>query len=177
MGEVMTGKSGDLDYAGFLALLAGNAGLRERLTAGEQLQIETPFVYPGRREPVTASLVLAPVPDDQLPDERPPGTAMIRISDGGGLIKCLADQGMDLEVDMVLSRTVFHAVRQLQDAGITKGQVHLDVPVDKVAEGLWRFLQLISEVAGLRHAKYKDALLQLERRRTSESGSVGWRPT
>ncbi|MCE5255050.1 MAG: hypothetical protein LLG45_12755 [Actinomycetia bacterium] len=166
----MTVEPRDLSYSELLALLAGDVDLRLLLTAGERFRVETPFFYPGRHEPVVA--YLAPAPQSG----RPP-IKSVRISDGGGLIEYLADQGMDLEVDMVLSKTVFHAVRQVEGAGIAGGQVYLDSTPDKVGTGLWRFLQLVIEVTGLRHAKYKDALLQLERRQGPDSAKAGWRPT
>jgi hypothetical protein len=84
---------------------------------------------------------------------------------------------MELEVDMVMSRTVFHAVRQLEGGGISHGQVYLDSTAGKAGEDLWRFLQIVAEVIGLRHAKYKDALVQLEKRRETEQGVSKWRPT
>jgi hypothetical protein len=84
---------------------------------------------------------------------------------------------MELEIDMILSRTVFHAVRQLEGAGISGGHVYLDVKAEEIGAGLWHFLQLVAEILGLRHAKYKDALTQLERRRDAEAGITGWRPT
>jgi hypothetical protein len=39
---------------------------------------------------------------------------------------------------------------------------------------MWRFLQLINEVLGLRHCKYKDALLQLSRRGATSPDTPGW---
>jgi hypothetical protein len=84
---------------------------------------------------------------------------------------------MELEIDMILSRTVFHAVRQLDGAGISTGQVYLDSPVESLATNLWHFLQLLAEVLGLRHSKYKDALTQLGRRLDAEARTIGWRPT
>lgn len=167
----MTTESRDLSYKELLALLAGDAGLQSQLTAGERLRVETPFVYPGRREPVIVHLALAPESSE------PPPIPLVRISDGGGLLKCLAAQGMELEVDMILSKTVFHAVKQLGGAGIMGGQVYLDSAADEIGIGVWRFLQLVAEVVGLRHAKYKDALVQLERRRGADSDPGGWRPT
>jgi hypothetical protein len=107
----------------------------------------------------------------------PPPPGAIRISDGGGLIKCLAEQGMELEIDMILSKTVFHAVRQQEGAGIASSQVYLDSTADTVGDDFWRFLQVVAEVIGLRHGKYKDALTQFERRKDADEGKLGWRPT
>lgn len=161
----MTTEFHDLSYQGLSALLAGDPGLLGRLTAGERLRAVTPFLYPGRQGPVVVHLGLVPE------------SAAVRMSDGGDLVKCLAEQGMELEIDMILSRTVFHAVAQLEGAGISGGQVFLDTKVEEVGTGLWHFLQLLAEILGLRHAKYKDALTQLERRRDAEAGITGWRPT
>ncbi len=170
----MPGKSHVLSHPELLALLADDAQLRERLLAGERLEAQTPFSYPGRLGPVRVYLKTCP-PRADSPDPPPP--LLIRISDGGGLIKSLAEQGMEVEVDMVLSKTVFHAVAQHEGAGIVGGQVYVDSPAETVGAGLWRFFQLIGEIIGLRHAKYKDALVQLERRRDAETDALGWRPT
>ncbi len=195
----MTVGSHDLGHQGLLALLAGDPDLLARLAAGELFRIATPFSYPGRMGPVIVHMGPAPESDSgsdeteaarsETASEKPatppaaatPATSKesprVRISDGGDLVKCLAEQGMELEIDMILSRTVFHAVRQLDGAGISMGHVYLDSGVDAVATNIWRFLQLLAEVLGLRHAKYKDALTQLERRRDAEANAIGWRPT
>jgi hypothetical protein len=65
---------------------------------------------------------------------------------------------------MVLSKTVFHAVKETEGGIVSGGQVCLDSTVGRVPADLWRFLQLIAEIIGLRHSKYKDALLRLSRR-------------
>ncbi|NLE10831.1 MAG: hypothetical protein GX630_04940 [Actinobacteria bacterium] len=128
------------------------------------------------------------VPPEGAPPERgparpaqeppaPPPPDAIRITDSGGLLKYLPEQGMELEVDMVMSRTVFHAVRQWEGGGIARGQVYLDSTAGSVTQDLWQFLQLVAEVIGLRHSKYKDALVQLEKRRETEQGVSKWRPT
>lgn len=166
----MAAEPRELTYPQLLALLGGDVDLRLLITAGERFRIETPFAYPGRQDPIVVHL--APTPDSG----RPP-VKSVRISDGGGLIGYLADQGMDLAIDMVLSKTVFHAVKQTEGAGILGSEVYLDAAPDKVGNAIWRFLQLVAEVIGLRHAKYKDALLQLERRRAHEPGMGGWRPS
>jgi hypothetical protein len=101
----------------------------------------------------------------------------LRISDGGLLVKTLASQGMELEVDMIMSKTVFHAVRQQPGAGLKGSEVYIDTSADTVHLDLWRFLQLIAEVIGLQHGKYKDALIQLEKRKDADAGKLGWRPT
>ena len=192
----MTIGAHDLDHKGLLALLAGDPGLLARLTAGERIRVATPFSYPGRMGPVIVHLgpapessagsdaTEAPGPETATEKQASPPTAAtskesprVRISDGGDLVKSLAEQGMELEIDMILSRTVFHAVRQLDGAGIATGHVYLDSEVEAVATNIWRFLQLLAEVLGLRHAKYKDALTQLERRRDAEANAIGWRPT
>ncbi len=188
----------------FLALLWGDPYLKGRLASGERMQIESPFVYPARVGPVM--LYLGPRPPVDLdaapeldpaemtletefdeapglvaratpapPEPPPPGA--IRIDDGGLLVKTLALQGMELEVDMIMSKTVFHAVRQQEGAGLKGSVVYLDSSADTVDTDIWRFLQVAAEVIGLRHGKYKDALIQLEKRKDAEAGILGWRPT
>ena len=39
---------------------------------------------------------------------------------------------------------------------------------------LWRFLQLMAELVGLRHSKYKDALLHMSRRGEQEPDLINW---
>jgi hypothetical protein len=197
----MTTKVHDLSRAQLFALLEGDSGLRERMAAGELFRAETPFRYPGRQGMVIISIGPRPEPEaepepdaaemdvDELDEAEPvpvraatvppapPPADAIRISDCGGLVKYLAEQGMELEVDMVMSRTVFHAVRQWEGGGIAGSQVYLDSTAEKAGEDLWRFLQIVGEIIGLRHSKYKDALVQLERRREAETGIAGWRPT
>jgi hypothetical protein len=196
----MTTYSHDLSHQELLALLAGDPDLLAHVTAGEGIRAATPFLYPGRMGPIILHLGLAPMPGlssgptemapleatSEVPEAASPIPAAqakqpegprVRISDGGDLVKCLAEQGMELEIDMILSRTVFHAVRQLDGAGISTGHVYLDSEVEAVAANIWRFLQLLAEVLGLRHSKYKDALTQLERRRDADANAIGWRPT
>ena len=202
----MAEKVHNLSRLQFLALLAGDKGLKERLAAGERMRVETPFVYPGRIGPVIVYLgprpelepeaapeqlqddpeeiametvdlpemrAATPAPTPQLPP--PPGA--IRIGDGGLLVKMLGQQGMELEVDMIMSKTVFHAVRQQEGAGLKGSEVYLDSTAQTVDADLWRFLQVVAEIIGLRHGKYKDALIQLEKRKDADAGILGWRPT
>ena len=202
----MTDNVHDLTRAQFLALLCGDKQLKQRLASGEHMRVETPFLYPGRQGPVLVFLGPRPEPEPGLPPElvpdvdeeelalegagtvtarratvrapsAPPPPGAIRISDGGLLVKCLAQQGMELEVDMVMSKTVFHAVRQQEGAGIKGREVYLDSAADVVDVDLWRFFQIVAEVIGLRHGKYKDALIQLEKRKDADAGVMGWRPT
>ena len=200
----MAGESLVLSYQGLLALLAGDAKLRARLLAGDRFQAKTPLTYPGRLGPVVAYVGLAPAESadpgysaapvlratldssagfdrepasPEPPPAEPSADSMIRISDGGGLIKCLSEQGMDLEIDMIMSKTVFHAVKEHEGAGIAAGHVYVDAPPEEIGAGFWRFIQLLGEVMGLRHAKYKDALVQLERRRDADSDTLSWRPS
>ena len=91
-------------------------------------------------------------------------------------MKTLSLLGMELEVDMIMSKTVFHAVRQQEGAGLKGSVVYLDSSADIVDADIWRFLQMAAEVIGLRHGKYKDALIQLEKRKDVEAGILGWRP-
>lgn len=142
----------------FLALLGGNPVLLKRLESGERLRVATPFGYPGRYGPVAVHFT--PYRDEAGSADMP----SVRISDGGDLLKSLDQQGMDLAVDMILSKTVFHVVKEVERANLAGGQVYIDSKVDAVPADTWRLLQLIVEVIGLRHSKYKDALLRLSRR-------------
>jgi hypothetical protein len=144
-----------------IALLTGDPALGARLEGGERLRAVTPFRYPGRGGPVAVHVARVQ-----------PG-AGVRISDGGGLLRSLEEQGMDLAIDMILSKTVFHAVRQVDGAGISGGQVFLDSEVTKLSVDVWRFLQVVLEIIGLRHSKYKDALIRLSRRQEGPD-LVGW---
>jgi hypothetical protein len=192
-----------LSYQGLLALMADEPKLRARLLAGDRFEARTPLAYPGRLGPVVVQLGLASDPASPAKAElqanldssavligegasskaaaleTPPDplVPLIRISDCGGVLKCLAEQGMELDVDMILSKTVFHAVREHEGGGIAAGQVYVDAPPEAIGAGLWRFYQVVAEVIGLRHAKYKDALVQLERRRDAGADSLSWRPT
>jgi len=154
-------------YADFLSLVSGEQRVMERLARGERLRLETPFRYPGRRGTVVLQLVPGAV-------SAASGSRLIRITDEGGLIKSLDEQGLDLSIDMVVSKTVVHAVKEVDGAGVSSGEVHLDSSLETVAADLWRFLQLIAEIIGLRHSKYKDALLQLSRRPESAPDLIGW---
>lgn len=201
----MAEKIHNLSRTQFLALLAGDKGLKARLAAGERMRIETPFTYPGRLGPVIVYLGPRPQPEPEPPADEapqgqpdeiametvdlanlravppappsPPPPGAIRISDGGMLVKMLAQQGMELEVDMIMSKTVFHAVRQQEGAGLKGSEVYLDSTAQTVDYDLWRFLQVVAEVIGLRHGKYKDALIQLEKRKDADASVLGWRPT
>jgi hypothetical protein len=156
----------DLSYSEFVALVAGDERLLARLASGERMRAQTPFRYPGRRGPVVVHLIPGAAGEA--------GPRPIRISDGGHLIKSLDEQGLDLSVDMIVSKTVFHAVRQVEGANVGSGEVYLDSTLDSVRSDLWRFLQLVVEIVGLRHSKYKDALLQLSRRQERAPDLIGW---
>ena len=156
----------DPGYVDVAGLVARGQQLRDRLVAGERLRVETPFRYPGRRGAVVVELV--PGPAEAF------GSRPVRLTDGGGLIKSLEEQGLDLAIDMVVSKTVFHAVKEVEGAGVGSGEVYLDSTSDTVAADLWRFLQLVTELIGLRHSKYKDALLQLSRRPEDAPDLIGW---
>jgi hypothetical protein len=155
-----------LDVAGFNDLVAGDQRLLARLVRGERLRATTPFRYPGRRGPVVVELTpgLAVVS----------GPRRVHISDGGGLIKSLEEQGLDLSVDMVVSKTVLHAVKEVEGARLGSGELSIDSTSDDLSADLWRFLQLTMELLGLRHSKYKDALLNLSRRSGSAPDLVNW---
>lgn len=138
-----------------LRLLAGDEEILKRLRSGESLRVATPLRYPGHHGPIV--VYLTPGPGDGDTE----GSVPVRISDGGDLIKSLDEQGMELAVDLVMSKTVFHAVRQVDGAGIAGGEVFLGSTVKALPLDVWRLLQLIAELIGLRHSKYKDALIRL----------------
>jgi hypothetical protein len=162
----------ELSYSEFVALIGGDTRLRARLIGGERLRLQTPFLYPGRRGAIVVDLIPGPSPEPDAGGA--PGTLPVRISDAGGLIKSLDEQGLDLAVDMIVSKTVFHAVKQVDGAGVSSGEVYLDSTADKVPADFWRFLQLLVEIVGLRHSKYKDALVQLSRRAERAPDLIGW---
>jgi len=160
--------AGELGHLEFLRLLAGDRALRARLEAGEHLRATTPFHYPGRYGPIVIDLAPSKgaaaegtsAAEGAAGAEKP----SIRISDDGDLLKSLDEQGMDLAVDMIISKTVFHAVKEIEGADLAGGLVYIDSDLDRVPADVWRLLQLIAELIGLRHSKYKDALLRLSRR-------------
>ena len=128
----------DTGNADFLSLAAGDKRVRDRLARGERLRVQTPFRYPGRRGTVVLDLIPGAI-------SAASGSRLVRISDDGGLIKSLDEQGMDLSIDMVVSKTVVHAVKEVEGAGVGSGEVYLDSTADMVATDVWRFLQLVNE--------------------------------
>lgn len=114
----------------------------------ERLAANTGFAYPGK-----GPVILFMDSDG----------GVVRLSEGGRLLKYLETQGLDLSLDQILSRTVFHAVREVEGMGMGNGMLYLDGPVDELPLNARRFVQLVLEIVGLRHAKYKDALVQLSR--------------
>lgn len=132
----------------YLLLTAGDAGLLSRLRRPARLAIPTPFVYPNKG-PVLLFL-------------RSDGAA-VRLSEGGRLLRYLEGQGMELAADVVISKTVFHALQETPGAAIGNGEVSLVTTVDDVTKDAPRFLQVLLELVGLRHSKYKDAIVQLSR--------------
>lgn len=136
-----------------LALMAADAQMLARLASPCALAGATPFSYPGKG-PVVVFV-------------RSDGSR-VRMSDGGRLVKFLESQGQDLAVDPVLSRTVYHAVREVPGMGMGNGMVYLDTTLERLPEDLARFVQAVIEIIGLRHSKYKDALVQLSRTRDGD---------
>ena len=145
-----------LSPAEVLALVGGVPDSLRRLSEPCSLAGATPFVYPGK-----GPLVLFLDSDGRN----------VRVSDGGRLVKYLESQGQDLAVDPVLSRTVFHAMRDVPGMGMGNGHVFLDTAVDRLAADLPFFVQTLLEIVGLRHSKYKDALVQLSRTRDGDESN------
>jgi hypothetical protein len=85
----------------------------------------------------------------------------VRLSEGGRLLRYLESQGMDVTQDVLISKTVYRLVSEVPGSGLGNGEVYLDTAPDAIASDLPRFLQLILETIGLRHSKYKDALVKL----------------
>lgn len=140
-----------------LALAAGDPGLVGRLRGPARVAGASPFEYP-EKGPIVVFI-------------RSDG-ARVRISEGGRLLKFLETQGMDLGLDNVLSKTVFHALKDVEGAAAGNGEVYIDTTPDGAPATIWRFLQLVVEIVGLRHSKYKDALVQLAR--ADESVGISW---
>jgi hypothetical protein len=162
----VTDTTRDIDIVDFANLVAGDRRLWDRLEKGARVSAVTPFRYPGRRGWVV--LHVTPVVSEV------DGPRRVLITDGGGLIRCLEEQGLDLSVDMIISKTVFHAIKDIDGAFVNSGEVCLASTSDSLASDLWRFLQLLTELIGLRHAKYKEALVQLSRRGDKSPGLVNW---
>ncbi|MHB1343339.1 MAG: DUF1828 domain-containing protein [Thermoleophilia bacterium] len=137
-----------------LALASGDPAQVERLRRPVRLAGAAPFEYP-----VKGPVVVFVTSD---------GTR-VRMSEGGRLLRFLESQGMDPALDTVLSKTVFHALKDIEGAAAGNGEIFLDTTPDAAPAAVWRFLQLVLEVVGLRHSKYKDALVQLAR----AEGAVG----
>lgn len=141
----------------FAALSIGHASAVERLRLPGRFAVETAFVYPGK-----GPLIVQITSDGHT----------VRFSDGGGLLLYLESQGMDLSMDPVISKTVFHALKETPGCTAAGGQVYLDSTPDQAGVDLWRFLQIVVEMIGMRHSKYKDALIQLAR--AGESHHADW---
>jgi hypothetical protein len=156
----------DIDIVDFASLVAGDRRVWERLEKGARVSAVTPFRYPGRRGWVV--LHITPVVSEAG------GPRRVLITDGGALIRSLDEQGLDLTVDMVVSKTLFHAVKEVEGAFVNSGEVCLASTAETLASDLWRLLQLIAELGGLRHAKYKDALVQLSRRGERAPDLINW---
>jgi hypothetical protein len=89
-------------------------------------------------------------------------------------VRCLEEQGLDLSVNIIVSQTVFHAVRETEGAHIGGGELYIESSTEDVVADLWSFLQLMLELIGLRHSKYKDALMQLSKRADTTPDPLLW---
>lgn len=145
----------------FLRLLAEDPAFIRRLTQPVRLALPTPFTYPG-----AGAVVLFLLSDG----------SRVRLSEGGRLLRFLESQGMGMGQDPVISKTVFHALKDTPGAGLGGGQLYLDATPESVAADAPRFLQVLLEVVGLRHSKYKDALVSLSHPARPETRSERDKP-
>ena len=132
----------------FNRLAAGDPVQLERLRRTAKLAGASSFTYPAK----------GPVVVFFSSDG-----SRVRLSDGGRLIKYLESQGIDLAMDDAISKTVYHVVHEFPGAAMGSGEIYLDSTPDAVVDDIPRFLQLVIETIGLRHAKYKDAVVKLAR--------------
>ena len=130
----------------------------ERLRHPARFEAQTGFIYPGK-----GSVLVYIVSDG----------ATVRFSEGGRLLAYLESQGMDLTIDPVLSKTVFHALKETPGCAAANGEVYLESSPEQAGQDLWRFLQVLLEIIGIRHSKYKDALVQLTRK-SDLLAAAGW---
>jgi hypothetical protein len=137
-----------LSHLEYLRLCAGDKALIDRLRVPGRWELPTGFSYPGRG-PLSVFVVSA-------------GTR-IRLSEGGRLLQYLEGVGMDMSLDLVISKTVFHAVQGVPGASIGSGEIGMETSAERVTGDLALFVQLLIEIVGLRHSKYKDALVLLSR--------------
>lgn len=146
-----------VDTAELLALGAGDPRVVDRLRGPAAIVGEVPFEYPagGRIEVFVTS-----------------DGSKVRFSEGGRLLRFLEKQGMDLAVDAVLSKAVFHALKDVRGAAAGSGEILLDSTLEDAPAAFWRFVQIIVEIVGLRHSKYKDALVRLAQ--TEDSAGSSW---
>lgn len=136
----------------------GQAAALDQLRRPVRLAAATGFAYPGK-----APLVVFLDSDG----------SRLRLSEGGELLKYLESQGLDLALDQILGRTVFHAVREVEGMGMGNGTLFLDGAIEDLPQNAPRFIQMLLEIVGLRHAKYKDALVQLSRGQDALSPPLG----
>lgn len=127
-------------------MTAGDPAQLERLRGSSRLVWRSPYEYPGRG-PVWVYMDSAE------------GT--VRLSDGGHLIKFLEAVGMDPAMDSVVSKVLLHALNDTQGARMKSGRIFLDSRPEEVGRDVNRILQVLMELIGLRHCKYKDALIKL----------------
>ena len=134
--------------AEYLRICGGDPEILGRLKLPGRFEIPTGFTYPGR-----GPLSIFVVSDG----------SRVRLSEGGRLLQYLEGQGMDMSLDLVISKTVFHAVQEVRGASIGSGQIGMESVAERMPTDLVQFVQLVIEIVGLRHSKYKDALVLLSR--------------
>jgi hypothetical protein len=144
----MTGEFEHLSRGEFEGLAAGDPVQVQRLKVPARIAGPSAFSYPAK-----GPVVVFFTSDG----------SRVRLSEGGRLLKYLESQGMDLTMDMVISKTVYHVVQGVPGAAMGNGEIYLETIPDAVPNDIPRFLQLVLETVGLRHGKYKDAVVKLSR--------------
>lgn len=134
-------------------ILAGGPEWAERLRRPARFTLDTPFTFPGK------GVMRLMVESDGC---------RVRVSEQGDLLRYLESQGLDPALDPVVSKTVFHAMKGVEGAGLGGGEVFMVTTPEGLSSGLAGYIQTIIEVIGLRHSKYKDALVKLSLEATAD---------
>jgi len=142
-------------------MAAGDSAQLERLSASAHFAWESPYEFRGRGS------VWVFIDSDGR---------SLRVSDGGRLVKFLEAVGMDPALDPIVSRVLLHAVNDTPGVKMKSGRVFLDSRPEDVGRDAERLLQAVLELIGLRHCKYKDALIKLSQSSAGPDAPLGPRP-